>query len=568
MKRVQHAWILWDRLTRDTRLTRRYRQMFMSMNSLQASILLLTPLMVSAGCMMSMTPEIQVGQPDFNSIGIYLLCFFVIAIVLILLAAGVKIKAPGLGSYTPPNNRVGRIFLAVLGVLMLSFLAGLVGVASLSGLVALQRQDMPDRRSPKIEMSAPSADDRIITVSGAVSFEKYENAFKEHYSKLKIHATGTDAESTPIVATVDLDGRFAFDVPINMQASLTVTWNTDSLGHYVLSPTEINVPVWQASKRSDISFAFENVGDFFYRHKIEAIEAVRACKVEKADAGLTALLAVLERFGEGLEPQAQTWPHEVYHELADELAANHQSCTRNVWMFERKWRREAIERATNRDSRIRAMSAWADYSTRVYRPNLRPWPDLTLSDVSLVREEYRKFLEMDLQLITNKLREEAVRILVKTTTDPPAISGCLNNGQREALQSFESVLSEPVNLNRMMNVLSGLQRIVDEPWELGTWNYPVDGKGELQIVRRRNRDGGFEYSYKATLYKFNQAPPGRLMFAPVVAAPCRFETITDTARGRFVFTILEGPGNHRPLQMEPGNGTLYPRDGSAGSSAR
>ena len=92
-------------------------------------------------------------------------------------------------------------------------------------------------------------------------------------------------------------------------------------------------------------------------------------------------------------------------------------------------------------------------------------------DVVLDRDEYRHYLRKDLQLVMAKLAEEPVPELVSNAISSPAIAGCLSDGQREALQSFESVLSEPekVNLNRMVNVLSGLQRIVSQGgcWGLG-----------------------------------------------------------------------------------------------------
>lgn len=546
MKRVQQAWSSWNRrccLTRRTRLTRQHRQAFTLMSPLLSSVLLLTPLAVSAGCMMPVVPEIPVDQIDFNSIGIYLLCFFLVAIVLILLAAGVEIKAPAIGRYRPPDSKAGRIFLAVLGVLMLSLLTGLAGLASLAGLVAFTTTSMSAVPSvPPIErsMELPSVKDRRF-VFGQVSFEKYEIAFKDYHSKLTIKVTGVDAEGTPIEETVDRKGRFVFDVPVGTRP-MTVSWSADNLGDYVfrpIEPIEIVAPTW-------ISFVFERVDDFFYRYKLEAIEAVRACEIEKADEGLTSLLTVLERFDKDLRSQTQTWPHDVYHELADE-ASNHRSCAQNAWMFERKWRREAIERATNRDSRIRAMNAWADYSRQVYRPNEEAWEwTSTLDNVVLAQEGYKEYLREDLQLGMATLAKKSVRKLVSKTIESPTIAGCLNRGQRDALRSFESLLPpEPekeVYLNQMMNALSGLHHVVTPHSRLGTWtDYPYPGAGEIEIVRRELGDESrYYYWYQSK----EECTSGELAFAPEESTPRRFE-LMSTDR---VFVILRDGS----LQMEPG----------------
>lgn len=525
-------------------LTRQTRQwlVFTPMSSLFYLVPLLTPLLVSAGCVT--IPEVRPDQLTTYVVAFIFLCFLVVAVAFILLAAGVEIKIPRFGEYRPPANRTGRIFLAAVGVFLLSFLVDFAGRAGLASLSDSQRQGVSDLPSASlIEMSVPSVEDRRF-VYGEVSFDKYEDAFKEHYSKLTIHIA--DADGTPFepVAEVLSDGWFVFevsDLPSGERPTM-VTWSADNLGDYVLWPIE---PV-EIVAQTRISFTFEEVDDFFYRHKSEAIEAVRACDVEKADAELTALVAVLERFENDLRPQTQTWPHDVYRDLADETAS-HRSCAQNAWLFERKWRREAIERATNRDSRIRAMNAWADYSRQVYRPNEQAWEwNSTLDNVVLVQEEYEKYLRRDLQLIMMTLAETSVRELVSKTMDSPAHAGCLSRGQRDALRSFELLLPpEPergVYLNQMMNALSGLHHVVTPYSRLGIWiDYPYQGAGEIEIVRRElESESRYYYWYQSN----EECAPGDLAFVPEESAPRRFE-LTSTDR---IFVILDDGS----LQMNPG----------------
>lgn len=554
----------------------RQRQVFTPMTSMSPlfSLVLLLILLAgsSAGCVIQTAPEILTSMSEYlNRSGILpiFLCLFAVGIVFILLAAGVEIKIAKLSVVIKPSdNRAGRILLAVLGIFMLS-LAGLLGFFEFQWRTASL---LPPPTSPiylSKSVSLPFVEGRT-SVSGRVSFDNYQDEFKKHYSKLTIQATIVDADGEQIKLnkTVDRHGQFAFDIPVSTRPPMTVAWSADDLGDYVLGPIEIDLPAWQASRRADISFVFEEIDDFFDRHKDEAIEAVRACDVERADAGLTALLAVLERFDSGPGSTAQTWPHDIHRDLANE-AAELQSCAQDRSTFERKWRREAIKRATTRTSRVYAMNAWAGYSTQVYRPGGRAWPDLTLLDVDLVQEEYRDLLRKDLHLIMEKLAETSVRALVSNPIHLPAIAGCLSDGQREALQSFESVLSEPerVNLNRMMNVISGLQRVVMPEWLLGTWiNYPSkDQGGEIEIVRQRVLDG-FEYRMWITPLRNERRIERNLAFTPSEFKLCRF-TINDNSMGRPTFEVLD-PGQGGPLRRESDGETFLHKDGNAESSSR
>ena len=120
MERVQQAWSSWGRWrARHAPLTWLCErpQGFTSLSPLLSLVLLLTLLVASAGCGMPVLPADMLE--NFDSRDIFSLGLFVVAIVFILLAAGVKIKIPTLGRLRPPDNKAGRIFLAVLGLFML-----------------------------------------------------------------------------------------------------------------------------------------------------------------------------------------------------------------------------------------------------------------------------------------------------------------------------------------------------------------------------------------------------------------------------------------------------------------
>ena len=561
MERVQQAWSSWGRWwTCHAHLTRAdaRRHGFTRLSPVSSLVLLLTLLAVSAGCEIPMMEENPAGMQEyFDNRDIFLLGLFAVAIVFILLAAGVRIKIPALGRFRPPDNSTGRILLAVLGVSMLSFLAVFRIAIEPADKISMDtepfRPDAPIYFEKSVEL--PSIEGPRV-VSGAVSFDDEKTVFKEIYSKLTIYATGKDAEGAPIEfdAEVDRDGRFAFDVPASTRAQLKVTWSADNLGDYVLWPIEINVPAWQAIGRMDISFTFEKVDNFFYNRKKEAIEAVRACEIERADDILTVLLPVLKWFfDQNPNSPDRTWPHDIHRDLANkaERVAKLKNCAQDRSTFERKWRREAIERATKLESSIRAMNMWAGYSTQVYLQNKRAWPDLTLEDVDLDREKYRDLLRADMELVLARLAEDPVREFVPAAVRSPAIAGCLNDGQRDALQLFESVLSEPesVNLNRMMNVISGLRRIVVPEWLLGTWiDYPDEGRGEIKVVVQRVLNG-FEYHVEIRHYPPNEGRVfERLTFTPTESAPCRF-TINGSPGRRSAF-IVRSPGQDGPLYRE------------------
>ena len=562
MERVQQAWSSWGHWrARRAHLTRvgGRRQGFTSLSPLFSLVLLLTPLVASAGCGMPVLPADILE--NFDSRDIFPLGLFVVAIVFILLAAGVKIKIPTLGRFRPPNNKAGRIFLAVLGLFMLVP----AGLQLLPGMSAFLEQfvKLPPVESRRIVSNEVLFDGYRNAfmgrrfVFGKVSFDNDEDVFKERYSKLTIHADGANAESTPVETTIERDGRFVFDVPVSTQAPMTITWSADNLGDYVLQPMEIVVPAWQARMRMNISFVFEKIDNLFGRHKDEAMKAVRACEFDRADDVLTTLRLVLERFfDQNPNSQKRTWPHDIRRDLANKAdrVAKSQDCAQDRSTFERKWRREAIERATTLESRARAMNMWAGYS-RLYRDG-GDWPDSTLREVSLEREEYRDFLREDLQLIMTKLTEMPVRELVSNAIDPSTISSCLNDGQRNAFSSFNSLLSnghDRVNLNRMMNALSGLQHIATPYWRLGTWaDYPRAGGGDIEIVRRESGQVDDEFDYHLWYQSNTGCVSERLALVPEESAPHRFEV---TSTPGYVFVILEN--GHLQMNSSGGRGRNF-----------
>lgn len=514
--------------------------------SLLSLVLLLA---ASTGCSMSAEDAGNLVA-RLSSSDISYLCLLLVAVLFALLGAGVRI--PWIDIILRPDGK-GRIFLAVVGVLML---LGLVAAQfmrdSCPEPVVERREEMMLSSVESVESVESRSPILTETMSGEVSFGPYENEFEERYSRLTINVTG-DASFD---VEVDADGRFSIDVPFSRQTPLRVTWHGD-LDEYVLWPMAINVPAAQDEGSTDISFAFRKVDDVFVRQKEEASRAVRVCEFETADVVLDGLLAALEQV-DGRVSRSQAWPHNIHRDLANE--AELQSCAQDRSTFERKWRRGAIERATTPESRIYAMNAWANYSREVYRPDGRAWPDLTLSDVGLAREEYRNFLRSDLQLIRNQLDGRPVRALVSNAMDPPAIAGCLNDGQRDALRLFESTLAtelEEVSLNRMMNTISGLQRVVMPRWLLGTWiDYPRKGEGEIEIARNRVGEVGneFEYHYEFRQYQSNEGSGlEKLTFAPKESALCRFTTVESVPGSRFSF-VIRGSG---PLERKP-DGRKFP----------
>lgn len=547
------------------------------------SVLLLP---VFAGCVP--LPEGQATNIDSNVWLLTLLGLLAVAIGFILLAAGVRIKIPWLGSFRPPESKnwTGRIFLAVLGVsLSLAILY--------YGRDVREQQDVNDNGNVTFTNGAgavagtgaetgagdTSGDIPEITpverLSGTVTIPAaYADAFKKHHSTLRIHS---DRPSEASEATVDSGGRFAVDVP----SWSTVRWRAVEPSDYVLWPMEIDPPAGRSGSSTSLSFEFLEIDDLFARQKDKAIQAIRKCKFERADAVLNALLSVLEQLGDSVS-RAQTWPHDVHRDLANEAAkqrdlaneaAKHRNCADgdggDSMSFERKWRREAIERATTKKERIFAMNTWAGLSREMYRPQGLAWPDATLVDVDLISEGDRDSLREDLQLVKVKLARSEIRDVVSNEIVPPGIGDCLNVGQREALRAFETLLSEPVrgvNLNRLMNAISGLQRIVSPHWQLGTWiDYPDTGDGEIEIIREWKVDR-FEYRFRFMQYGRSELGGGQLTLEPEESAPCRFgiRGASSDQRNREAFVILED----RFLRREPA-GLRYPaKRGSAESPDR
>ena len=474
-----------------------------------------------------------------------------VSTVFILLAAGVRIKIPKLVSFQPPDNRAGQIFLAVLGL----------GVLSMSLFLVIQdpRIYLPFASTPlrSVELSpcqtaaeqesrplcrgllekAPEIPTPVARLSGEVSFIAYEDEFENYYSTLRIGRGRQLSQSR-----VGGDGQFSIDVPFWS----TVAWHAIEPSDYMLWPMEIDPPAGRDGSPASLSFEFLKIDDVFIRQKNEAIQAIQECEFERADAVLNVLLPILEQLGDRV-PRAQTWPHDVHRDLANETAA-HRDCADGdgggSMSFERKWRREAIERATTLEGKILAMNTWAGLSREMYRPQGLAWPDATLVDVDLISERYRDSLREDLQLVRTELARPRTRSVVSNEIAPTGIGGCLDVGQQEALRTFGTLLSEPVediNLNRLMNAISGLQRIVTPYWLLGTWtDYPDEGYGEIEIIRERVVDG-FEYYFRFTQYNGSRTGEGALTLEPEQSASCRFEVTGGSSdRGnRDFFVILE-----------------------------
>ena len=549
MERVQQAWSSWGRwrARRAHVAGRRWRDFMPQVGSLLSLVLLLA---ASAGCSIG-TEDVGNLIDRLSSSDISYLCLLIVAVLFVLLAAGAPLPWVG-----PISDGRGRIFLAVVGVLMLlGLVAAQIIRDSRPESTVEPREDMMSSSVESVESVESSSPILTMTMSGEVSFGPHENEFEERYSRLTINVTG-DASFDTFDVKLDSDGRFSIDVPFSRQTPLKVTWRGD-LDEYVLWPMEIEVPISQGEEPGGILFAFQKIDDVFVQQKEEAIRVVRACEFETADGVLDRLLTALEQVG-GRVSRSQTWPHNIHRDLANE--AELQSCAQDRSTFERKWRRGAIERATTPENRIYAMNAWANYSREVYRPGGRAWPDLTLSDVGLAREEYRNFLRSDLQLIRNQLDGRPVRALVSNAMDPPAIADCLNNGQQDALHYLNRRLPaeiEEVSLNRMMNAISGLQRIVMPRWRLGTWiDYPRKGEGEIEIARNRVGEVGneFEYHYEFRQYQSNEGSGlEELTFAPKESAPCRFTTVGGVPGSRFSF-VIRGSG---PLERKP-DGRKFP----------
>ena len=239
---------------------------------------------------------------------------------------------------------------------------------------------------------APEIPAPVARLSGEVSFTAYEDEFENYYSTLRI---GRGRQFSQ--ARIDSDGQFTIDVPFWS----TVTWRAVEPSEYMLWPMEIDPPAGRSGSPTSLSFEFLKIDDVFIRQKNEAIQAIRECEFEKADVVLNVLLPILEQFTDRV-PRAQTWPHDVHRDLANETAA-HRDCADGdgggSMSFERKWRRETIERATALEGKIFAMNTWAGLSREMYRPQELAWPDATLVDVDLVSEGYRDSLREDLQLV-------------------------------------------------------------------------------------------------------------------------------------------------------------------------
>ena len=532
--KVLNSWSRCRRLTSGPQLTGRQRKAFVPSSRLFPLLLLQT---VLAGCMIS---ENTVDLPGVDTWSLYLL---VVAVLFILLSAGVHILNSKLGSYLPPVDRMGRIFLAVLGVSMLLFVGWQQWRRMSTGDPSLIEELKTHEESRASEAPVDPVDPADRSLSGRVSFGEYESIFEKYYSKLTIHVVGED-----MGVKVRRDGFFSIDLPVSTPTPVKITWRGDDLDrNYVLWPMEIDVSASHGEDPTDI-FAVEKIENVYDRQKIAAIDAVMNCKFKEADDTLNELLTAQERF------LKLSWAYTVHRDLAEahrvlaEKEAKPPNCAqddlRYAWKFERKLRLEAIKHATKLgvEYEIPAMNMWAGYSRRVYLQNKRNWPDLTLRDAFNREEyreyeEYREFLRADVQLVVGKLDKEPVRKLV-----PNAIAGCLDHGKREALYSFESVLSEPenVNLNRIMNVISGLHRLVMPEWRMGTWvGFPSkDQKGEVEIIRKAVGPevlDGFNYRLEVT----HDPPDGELVphkmtFKPKDDAPCRFELV----EGREAYAIL------------------------------
>ena len=488
-----------------------------------------------------------------------LLGLLVVAIGFLLLAAGVQIEIPWLGSFRPPKPRnwTGRIFLAVLGLGAL-LLMSLFLVLRIYPLAPAFLPSVPhcqtvaaqgSRPSPTVETwqrqrfcrglleKAPEITTPVARLSGEVSFPAYEDEFENYYSTLRIGRGRQLSQSR-----VGSDGQFSIDVPFWS----TVAWRAIEPSDYMLWPMEIDPPAGRDGSPASLSFEFLKIDDVFIRQKNEAIQAIQECEFERADAVLNALLPVLEQLGDRV-PRAQTWPHDVHRDLANEAVA-HRDCADGdgggSMSFERKWRREAIERATTLEGKILAMNTWAGLSREMYRPQELAWPDASLVDVDLISEGYRDSLREDLQLVKTELARPQTRSVVSNEIASTGIGGCLDVGQREALRTFGTLLSEPVeeiNLNRLMNAISGLQRIVTPYWLIGTWiDYPDEGYGEIEIIRERVADG-FEYYFRFTQHDGSRIGEGALTLEPEQSASCRFEVTSGSSDrdNRDSFVILE-----------------------------
>ena len=303
-----------------------------------------------------------------------------------------------------------------------------------------------------------------------------------------------------------------------------------------------------------MTFLFRNINDVLHSQMKTATQQASSGGHGSADTILDDLVGVLQMLmsDDGAESgslvsQLESWLYSIHRDLANASKKYRDSAnadgnyhelvdvTEKQINLERKWLLARISRSTTAEEAILAINSWATYSKEVYRAQGMDWPAAPLRVSLLRREDYRELMREDLELVRGELNERR-RALQAALEFPGAVS-CLpdrDEGQTEALRAFDSLVAfdvANVDLSRLMNLITGLQRVLRTRVSLGTWvGYPNEGF-DTEIFRESGV--GYFLSVRQAVVE-DQVEGSRQQLTPAPdAEACRFN------RGNYTFEIRD-----------------------------
>ena len=352
----------------------------------------------------------------------------------------------------------------------------------------------PEVATPK-STEAPEQE-ALASLSGSVSLPPHTDTFSKRHGDYSI--TVIPESSREIISgRIDTQGHFRVN-GVPKETSLTVSWTISKPGELILWPP----------RRSDVRFtshlrvfqvqALDNV---FGNAKREMTEAIRARNFDRAAERLSQILQLFERLGIDGEwtdnctvQKIRRWRFTIHRDLVDvaDEARTSQGATADQVETEGQWRRRMIIfslRQPDSDESLRdfarSVNSWAAYSREVFSRRQRSWPDRSLAsrtdgNTDLLQGGVdEELLLSDIALVVRQLQNPQVRALITEFSNDSTQMAQLKEGQRLAIESFTSLIErnpEQISLNRLMNLLSALQRIA-ELW-------PKVGDGEKRVACR------------------------------------------------------------------------------------
>ena len=410
-------------------------------------------------------------MPDLSSPG-SLLVLGVVLLLAALLGGGIDF----LGIKIPAIPRRGHRFgVGGLGAILMVYAV----VITYWPPPSVVTDNFSDAVAPTPETSPPPT----TTLSGTVDPSYHEDNLRDRYTDYSILATPS-GQTEEFSDRLDKRGQFHIViVGIPQMADLNVSWGVSRPSEFVIWPlTYPSVPLGQKLQ----AFRFQRLPDVFGNEKRRMFEAVTSGNFGEANQRLKTVRQLFERLGVRdattgpITGCIRRWRFTIHRDLAQAAyeyrdRVGRSEITRKHVQTEREWRRMMINKALDQPEDgqrlrdfARAANSWAQYAREVFSREQRSWPDRSLASretengAEFLAEDdrYAQWLLEDIVLIKKKLELPEIEKLVNENANRQAQLARLSDGQRQAVESFPTLLDQDavsVSMNKFVNLLSALK---------------------------------------------------------------------------------------------------------------